>query len=279
MTESITRLGIEERVGIAENVARISFEKAWRDQESGRGIKGIMGFGSTIAGKRYKKKEQGAEEDIDLLIIHDHPELVRFGVFSKSEELDENADITEDRYHPAEILNGMGSRFGYGHYVLEKVLGIDPQHAEEGYGRVYERFTNGDGVYGGEFSFPGIGRINIPKREFGNEREGRRYVEISFNEKARGVIWEELVIGNVESYLEERGFRIDQLLDLAVMREGLLFADRCQEERADILRQSKKDPTFWRTVLETGKLYNQETGKFDLGIEDRYKGAVGLFTP
>ena len=80
------------------------------------------------------------------------------------------------------------------------------------------------------------------------------------------------------------GLDINTILDLHVMSKSLLSLG-ATEERERYLKEQRqlavtqcKDPTFWPSVLESGRLYNKETGKFDTLVQTKYEHAIQLFT-
>ena len=85
-----------------------------------------------------------------------------------------------------------------------------------------------------------------------------------------------MVSTKVKALMEEHGLNLDEVLDLHVMNVGLLSAGEMQDER-DIVVAQCTDPTFWNTVLTTGRLYNRDSGKFEIPVDQKYEGASQLF--
>ena len=52
--------------------------------------------------------------------------------------------------------------------------------------------------------------------------------------------------------------------------------DKAFDKRQIAVRQCG-DPTFWYTVLQSGRFYDEKSGKFNVPIEERYPNAIELF--
>ena len=84
---------------------------------------------------------------------------------------------------------------------------------------------------------------------------------------------EMMAVTKVAELYKQRGLDLDATLDLHVMHYSV-FEDYAL--RNLVIKQSR-DPTFWHSVLTSGRLYNAETGKFDTAFEEKYHGKSELF--
>ncbi|MBT3298402.1 hypothetical protein HN385_05735 [archaeon] len=270
---------IPNAIEIAENVAKIIFENSYQSDFLARSfgkteVKDLLLFGSALTGKSYKRPDEESPKDIDMLIIHQLGELRELGMFTKydKEKLkvvpDESADITEKRHSAYSILEALGSKFGPCNYEIRD------ETRDQLRSNVRKRDT-----YGGNLYISEIGELNIPKKEFEHHSDGFRHIFEVFDKAFDTKVASKFTVNLVEKYLKNQSLEVNSALDLLAMHKDLLNPERGQEYRQDALRQSKKDPTFWNSILTSGRLYNLETGKFDTSFETKYFGIAELFDP
>ncbi len=85
-----------------------------------------------------------------------------------------------------------------------------------------------------------------------------------------------MVINRVERVFNRLGLNLNETLDLHVMNRGLLVPGQYDEERAIAIQQCR-DPSFWHTVLEAGRLYDRKSKEFSIPVSVKYPDALGLF--
>ena len=76
--------------------------------------------------------------------------------------------------------------------------------------------------------------------------------------------------------MTEQRLALNEVLDIHAMNVGLLDPEGMAEERKIVISQCT-DPTFWNTVLTTGRLYDVDAGKFTIPVDQKYPGASKLF--
>lgn len=234
---------------VAEGVAKIILDNSYRDTDIG--IRDVMLFGSTL-------KRDG--NDIDMLVIHSLPALLCYGEYTvyKDGQLLENPEaMVEDlRPSPGLVLEKMGSR---------KIPDLFETRYEmlTSLGRQTGNLERPESAY-----LPEIGDINIA--QIGIDRV---YEVIEYK---IAQLESETALARTESFLEGKGLDLEKSLDLQLMYEGLLDPTTNSDKRKYAVSHCR-DPTFWPSILESGRLYDPEKGKFSVPVEDKYPGAVALF--
>ncbi|MDP2749490.1 MAG: hypothetical protein Q8O89_01500 [Nanoarchaeota archaeon] len=284
---------VANALDIAENVAKIIFESAYGNKIFGE-IRDILLFGSTLTGKSYKSSDNKTPHDIDLLVIHDLFLLNELGMFTKYDNKtsrtvpDFDADITQQRNSPESILEEMGSKLGPNNYAFrERIDNGDREHP--GLFTQWQglRKVTGAGTiiqYGGVMNLAELGEVNIPIKEINPSspeavKEGYNHISEYFNKAFDEKFASKFTVNKVKQFLEQQGLSIKQTLDIIVMNQGLLKpGDDYQEERNLAMKQSG-DPTFWNSIMVSGRLYNQLSGKFDISFNEKYPGSAELFRP
>mgnify|MGYP004001083087 FL=1 len=254
---------IENPLEIAGDVARVILEESYR-----KGVKDVLLFGSAIRGEEPK--------DLDLLALHNLYELNKFGMFTKYNEkthrvepdLDKN--IEDQRFMAMHILEAMGSKniddprdvkqFLYDHFHSNKFdLGL----------------IRSDNVFSGNVQFRcsqyGLGLIDV------EIKSGSAYSEVLekvFDEVDKAVA-KDLVLTKVAALMEARGLGLEENLDLHAMNNGLLVPKGVRDRTLAI--KQCRDPTFWHSILSEGRLYNLDSGKFEVPVGDKYPQALDLF--
>lgn len=272
---------IQNPLEIAEVVARLILEYSYRNNRNveglhNYGVHDILLFGSTLRGDAH---------DVDMLLIHNLPELHDFGIVTeydpKSGYWYPNPDAKREdvRWTSENILEALGSpevqnpiekRFLIGDAVCDIYY---PKSKFIPMGR------RGDGVSVGEeiTIYPQSGTVDF-------EVIGECYVDIEDHEGTEqrvNALFEEKItkrqaVNQIRNALAARGLEINGTLDMHVMERYLLCSDKADDDRAMVIRQCR-DPTFWYSVLTSGRLYNKETGKFDQTVEQKYPGAYRFF--
>ncbi len=274
---------LQDPLGIAEVVAQLIMEYSHSSQGDIQ-IKGlddkrvydILLFGSTLRGDAH---------DVDMLLIHNLPELYDFGIVSKYDPNsrlcfpDPDAKREDVRWTSEDILDALGSP-EVEDLLDEKWSISDAVHKCFTTRRVFVRTgSRFDGIsvgyndevapYSGNFTFDVIGEVyvNIDDHEGTMQR---------VNTLVKERITERQAVTKIKKALAQRGLPVNDTLDLHVMARYLLRPDKGAEDRAMVIKQCR-DPTFWYTVLTSGRLYNKDTGKFDQTIDQKYPDACKLF--
>ncbi|MBU0980490.1 MAG: hypothetical protein KJ709_06805 [Nanoarchaeota archaeon] len=273
---------IPNAMDIAENVARIIFESSYRDKMWDERVQDLLLFGSTLTGESFKPTDEQKEPDIDILVIHTLHGLTEYGMFMKYDEekseaiLDPEADITRQRYDPVCVLEEMGSVFGADNFKVWNLI-HDGNMLYEGMIDQMPLLRNGN-FYGGVVKLPLVGEVRIPVQRYDYFTEGFKhltgYIDKAFDEKVASTF----TVNRVRRFLEEQGMPIEPTLDLIAMHKAMLEPGKAEDQRKLALQQSG-DPTFWNSILCSGRLYNKSTGKFDTRLDDKYPGGAELFRP
>src|SRR3989344_5061624 len=248
---------------LAQRIASIIINKSYVCRFSGSAVKDVFLFGSTL------RKEPA--HDIDLLVIHNHSSLDKFGYATVySEEAgrivpDKNAKGLEACFKAEDILYSFGSKsvmdiFEAG-MDIRRILNKQVMDMQTVSGDL-----PGGYKYTGTLDLPYVGEIefNTPVT----------YDEIC--SRVDAVIKETInnpsVFGRVRSLMTEQRLALNEVLDIHAMNVGLLDPEGMAEERKIVISQCT-DPTFWNTVLTTGRLYDVDAGKFTIPFDQKYPGA------
>lgn len=248
---------------LAERVAKVILDYSFRMPSRAEGVHDVMLFGSTLKGEGH---------DIDMLVIHNLDNLRKLGFFTTyNEKTGEDAPdlvtkIEDHRYRAEFILDSMGAQkfeafFGYARSIMSGFRMTRDNWRIE-YSTKYP--------YSGSVHVPSFGEVPIKDAE--NYQNAYEQVETYVTETLK----QDMALERVKKILEERYLDLNSTLDLHVMHRNLLHEDRAHDQR-DLAIQQSRDPTFWPSVLESGRLYNPETGHFDMKVDDKYQGAVELF--
>ena len=276
---------IPNAMNIAEEVAKIMFEFSYRStqfegipveyQAPAEQIDDVLLFGSTVRGE--------PAHDIDMLIIHNLSELFTYGIITKYDEHkgeavpDLDAKIEDKRYQAISILDSMGSPrfadyqdedFELGDALLNSTRKL--------------RDTFDPDYYEGEVRTIELAEgLNIEmtiSREFVREDYDRAH------EAIRNYLSQDMVRTKIKEMFDRLGMEINTTLDLHVMSAQLLSPGKTEDVKTYLKKQRQlavtqcRDSTFWPSVLESGRLYNRETGKFDTMVSTKYEKAIELFT-
>jgi hypothetical protein len=271
---------VQNAMSIAENVARIIFETSYKDKNFDMRVHDLLLFGSVFTGESFKSPSDQVPHDIDILVVHNLWSLREYGMFTRYDKktrqkvFHSEADIAIDRYRPNVILEDMGSELAPHNYEVRRIL-LDGDGQTKGLSQKIGTLKQSN-MYGGIVELPLVRKVDIPIKRFDSSREGfehiHEYVNSAFDEK----VGFKFTVNRVKSYLEQQGLPIDPTLDLIVMHKDLLDPSQAQEDR-DLALQQSKDPTFWNSILVTGRLHNQSTGKFDIRVDQKYSGGTELF--
>jgi predicted nucleotidyltransferase len=248
-------------VKVAETILNKSYHGVFNSQPS---INDVLLFGSTM-------REEPAH-DLDLLVLHKFHPLASYGVVTKYDEkthsLIVNPDGNIQKGAPSEsILHSMGGKDIYDLFDLEEEIdSIFHRNLASIRGTINSiEEKNYHGKLDLEF-----GSIEFPEPvSFMEVLDARtKFIEEEIRSKT--------VLYKVKALVQERGLDLGTVLDLHAMDVDLLYTQKMQDEREMAIQQCT-DPTFWNTVLTTGKLYNSESGKFDIPVDQKYEGATSLF--
>ncbi len=206
-----------------------------------------------------------------MLVIHNNSYLTAWGSITTYNEkagrcipdLD-TKDLQKGVCSASTILKAMGSpAFGYEHEANSEVTAALREQT-----RAQGMHRNDD--YSGTFDLPYVGIIEIEKQP-----NFRDFLDAVFNIVDKQ-LHNSTVIGKVEELFKGRNLDV-KILDFQAMHAGLLSPKEFYAEDREIAIKQCADPTFWHTLLTTGKLYNKEIGKFTDPIQEKYPMAVELF--
>lgn len=223
--------------------------------------------------------------DLDLLIIHTLAPLVEFGVVTRythqtlTVEPDLEAQWSRSPHSASSILYYMGSS-----EILDL---LDVKYAMRNEVKRYlhklaliprpERSASSD-TFGTLYVGSGV---SIPLDGLNYDDPPSNYgLLMGKVEDAVETIQQETVLRKVTEHLESKNLVVDETLDMHCITTGILSNpdDFYHRKRATAIHQSK-DPRFWPDILSAGRLYNPETKEFNIPLEQKYPGAVQLFTP
>lgn len=68
---------------------------------------------------------------------------------------------------------------------------------------------------------------------------------------------------------------MDGVFDVNVLHT-IAFESDGEFVRVEAVRYCR-DPTFWSTVMQTGRIYDVERGDFSMAVREKYPGALDLF--
>ena len=252
---------IPNALDLAEKVAETILRDSYKDGRDESIVKDVLLFGSTLL--------SGEAHDIDMLAIHNSYPLNEF-VFATiyDEKIGRTiphptANIQEGFYRPTRILKAMGGEGIYN--LLEMRFEIEAVERRQ----MSEMRVLGD-HYLGTLDLPYVGEIKFLKPvPYETVFDA---VKSAINEK----LVNKMVVTKVKALMEECELDVDKALDLHVMSRDLLSAKEMQNEREIVIAQCK-NPTFWNTILTTGRLYNLDSGKFEIPLYQKYKGGSQLF--
>jgi predicted nucleotidyltransferase len=264
---------------VAEEIAQAILQHSY--SKGDEYVYDLLLFGSTATGIRYKQKEHDARPDLDILVIHQLPGLLRFGYFTVYDpkkgrcEFDPNADITSRRYSSEVILNAMGTPniadldAAYNEIFetvhQQRLFDLASDHSE-----LFDDFNE-------ETQPTPLRSVQLPyiNVEFSLEEEAKVLYD-KLDQIVKEHIRAYSARHHVELVLKKHGLTLDSL-DLLVMHKTLFTqTQEGTELRGHTLTQSR-DPAFWYDILGNGKLYNPETGKFDMSFDQKYPGVRELF--
>ena len=254
---------IENARDVAEKVATIILKDSYRNgrDESGVGVRDVLLFGSALRGE--------PAHDIDMLAIHNLYPLNELGFATIYDEHTgrmvphPTANIQKGFYRPSGILKSMG---GEGIYDL---LEMEFKIEDVGRMQISKMRVLGD-QYVGTLDLPYVGEIKFAKPV--PFKAVLDTVSRAVDEKLRS----RMVSTKVKALMKEHGLNLDEVLDLHAMNVRLLSAGEMKDERKIVVAQCV-DPKFWNTVLTTGRLYNRDSGKFEIPVDQKYEGASQLF--
>jgi len=239
------------------------------------GVYDVLLFGSTLKSKDAKKSPCKSPHDIDILVIHDLYELSKCGLITKYDDEERRCVPDLKPEHTMEdgvcsatgILNYMGSKihddlletdFAVTRSIREQIWNIRVTGVDKPY-------------YEGKLEHNYIGTVNIKKTE--DLRDVLKEVDRAFDREVKS----KSVIANIENLFKRRIPKINDVLDLHAMHVSFLNPNLAEEEREIAIKQCA-DQTFWYTVLDSGRLYDFNSGKFTIPITDRYPEALEAFT-
>lgn len=258
------RAYIPNSLDLAQQVAGIIVRDSYKAGGVQSCIQDVLLFGSTLNNK--------PAHDIDLLVIHQHAPLNQFGFATLYNEHTAElvphptANLIEKFYRPEAILESLG---GAGIYdfsgIIEKIDAAAHEQLRES-----TSITRVPGdQYLGKLELPYIGEIEWVKPvPFQTVLDS---IKRAVDEKLRS----KMVSTKMNALMNEHELDMDSVLDLHVMDARLLFGE-LPDERKIIVAQCQ-DPTFWNTVLTTGRLYSCDSGKFEIPLEQRYPSASQVF--
>ncbi len=258
---------------LAENVARAIFDFSYKAVygDPHYGVHDLLLFGSTLT--------EQSPHDIDLLVVHNMNLLGELGIATQYDVKqgrcvpDPKAKIEKgDNYCASRILEAMGSPEFEDWIEFKGKIG-DLERED------LHNLSKSGGRYGGTVDLPYVGEIQIA------ENSDIRAVFDQIEAASQPVIQRYnagRVFVKVEGLLKPLGLEVDDVLDMHAMERRLLIEDELSHEKGDerqIVIGQCRDPTFWQSVLRTGRLYDKERGTFSVPVEQKYPGVVELFTP
>jgi len=255
---------IKNGMKVAEGVARIIMDNSYRLWDSK--VHDLMLFGSTL-------NRDG--KDLDMLVIHGIPSLTKYGTFSIYDSglsmlvPDFDSKIEDKRYSSQEILKDMGTReIGNLDEARSQAFGFLADERSRLSMKVNREISNLEDVYKGAVYIQSIDR-EFQIRDYDFDTIGTQVDQAIEDLRKQSVFFK------VGEYLKSNGLNYENL-DLHVMHRNLLFSDKAQEERSNAIKHCR-DSTFWSSVLESGRLYDNDSGKFSGKIRDKYPDAIELF--
>ncbi len=246
---------------LAEKIAGIILRESYNPEHRESEVKDMLLFGSALG--------RGPAHDIDMLVIHDNYLLDTFGFATIYDEHTgrliphPTANIQERCYKPEGILKKMGGQGVYDFNRMEE----DIDFAQV---RQIPKLRVLKDMYLGELDLPHIGRISFVKPV--PYETVLDTLKRAVDEKLRS----KMISTKVKALMEEQKLDLNEVLDLHTINVGLLSAEKMQTQR-DIIIAQCKDPTYWNTVLTTGRLYNKNSWKFEIPVDRKYKDINGLF--
>ena len=258
---------------IAKQVAKIALDCSMTFGRDSK-LDDVMLFGSTW--------KEGQGNDIDLLLIHSLFQLNDFGKITKYNEETARAEIDYERkfedkpYRASSILCTLESKQIHEWWEFTSAL-VDIQMGPEyvtrpnSDWRPTRRHNHVKKIDAEDFVFQ-YARIVEPVDFFaGAEKEYQRI---------RGKYDKQRVITQVEILLEAQGLKVNEALDIQAMYKNMLSStdEHTTKERRNAIRQCR-DPTFWQSILQEGRLYNAKEDNFSIPVTDKYPNALQLFDP
>ncbi len=282
---------IPDAYHLAVDVAGLIMEHSYRRGEEYR-IQDILLFGSALDATTES-------HDLDMLVIHTLPPLTEYGVVTRynhqqhTVEPDLDAQWSRSPPSASSILLDMGSRQilnlfdkkydmrkkiqQYLHQLLSTLC--HDSHASSDKSREQshkESLDLGNGII---ISLDGLNYDAPNQDDLLNNYRSNSSLLLGRLDSAFETIEKETVLAKVTEHLRSKGLTIDETVDMHCMTTGILSQpdDFYVRQRAIAIRQSK-DPRFWPDILSAGRLYHPETKEFDIPLEQKYPGAVTLFT-
>lgn len=293
-------------IELAEQVAKTILEYSNKEHQ----IEGVLLFGSTLTGQRYRP-ERKTPQDVDMVIIHNGSSLSEFDW----DEYCENKNLCDspvgegnNRSSPWNIAYALGSK-DYPNYdsifdpengyerelvylaVAKQVLRERGAVLEDQFDGIVMResmhYRNKDRP----FVISGIAAIVAYKeavnRDINHESEEFTIVVTAAKERIERrmiQIDEEMTYKKIGEIIPaELHFNRDfdlhtldaRLLSRELQERDLPTKFNPDEERAELCRKKCTNPTFWHSVLSTGRLFDGE--HFTIPAEEKYKGCLELF--
>jgi len=272
-------------------------------------IEGILLFGSTLTGQRYHP-EKVIPSDIDMVIIHRAGSLAEFDW----DKYGENKDICDqpigrgnNRTSSWRIAYNLGSR---DYPTYDSIFNPEHSHPTEKFsleiskevlaenGLVLEDkfdsvvFRESTHISGPRTKVISAVAIIVAYKElrnvdlYHNSEDFKRLLTTMGKrfEERKVQVDQDMVYKRIEGLLPpeldfDKAFDLHtldaRLLSRKLQERDLPYKFEPDKERSELCQKKCQDPTFWNTVLSTGRLFDGE--RFTIPVEDRYPGCLELF--
>ncbi len=285
-------------IELAEQVAKTILEYSNKEHQ----IEGVLLFGSTLTGQRYRP-ERKTPQDVDMVIIHRAGELSEFDW----DEYMQGVDLCDhpvgeeknNRNSAANILTQLGSlkyttrdafyEFEREQFIFDtskEVLAEQGLTLEKKFERIVWQYSQQRERIPTVMTIVAYKEVKGVDLAPGDEELIKLVTSISDRIKQKEA---EIEAGFVYTKMEKKfpsGLKdFNEILDLHTLDARLLSRELQErdlptkfnpdEERAELCRKKCTDPTFWHSVLSTGRLFDGE--HFTIPVEEKYKGCLELF--
>ncbi|MAG60775.1 hypothetical protein CL619_03235 [archaeon] len=258
---------------LAAITAKTILEKAYIGED---GQYDVMLFGSTI-------REEAEPKDLDLLVIHNHPPLDIYAFFTEYDP-SEGDWVAMDRARIGVLENSVElflKQLGSHEFRSNKIarnffarLGLFKQKISTVEG---SHWINEDRRRKKLEDLP----VNTGYFEFGDlmiriDPEKDRDAQIN---EFRAKYSNKFVWDSVKAEFAKHDGLDYSVLHLMAMNQGVLEPTNklCAWTRGMMLKQAP-DAQFWPDILTEGRLYNSESGEFDIAVVDKYEKAIDLMS-